>query len=277
MPGSSSSGNMRPQSTAIRSSPLSTSIMLRPISPSPPRGMRRTEGSTKTPFLTVGSSYHPARVRPKFPGILSPGWRTDAQGQKGISRDRSPTSARAGAYVYRRLPTVARDSRRGQGCAGSRGEVVRRAGPVALERRGVGEPVERLPGIGEEARALGARERLARDELLAHRVHELAVLRDAVVEVRPGGEPRHADVADDVPLAHARAAANAGGELREVVVHGRVARAVADRDRDAIAAVPAGRGDDAVGHGAHGGARRRRVVDREVRAHAAEDRVRARV
>src|SRR5437763_9444484 len=45
MPGSSSSGNMSPQSTAIRSSPDSTSIMLRPISPRPPRGIRRTRGS----------------------------------------------------------------------------------------------------------------------------------------------------------------------------------------------------------------------------------------
>src|SRR3989454_2596282 len=36
---------MSPQSTAIRSSPDSTSIMLRPISPRPPRGIRRTRGS----------------------------------------------------------------------------------------------------------------------------------------------------------------------------------------------------------------------------------------
>src|ERR1700752_270726 len=53
MPGSSSSGNIRPQSTATTSSPDSTSIMFKPISPSPPRGMRRTDGSTnKTPFET---------------------------------------------------------------------------------------------------------------------------------------------------------------------------------------------------------------------------------
>src|SRR5437867_11230874 len=50
MPGNSSaSGNMSPQSTAMRSSPDSTSIMLRPISPSPPRGISRTVGSLRAP------------------------------------------------------------------------------------------------------------------------------------------------------------------------------------------------------------------------------------
>ena len=38
---------MRPQSTAITSSPDSISIMLRPISPRPPRGISRTTGSTE--------------------------------------------------------------------------------------------------------------------------------------------------------------------------------------------------------------------------------------
>src|SRR5215813_15337738 len=47
MPGNSSSGNMRPQSTAIKSSPDSISIMLRPISPRPPSGISRTTGSTE--------------------------------------------------------------------------------------------------------------------------------------------------------------------------------------------------------------------------------------
>src|SRR3989304_6337999 len=41
----SSSGDTSPQSMAIRSSPDSRSIMFRPISPSPPRGMTRTVGS----------------------------------------------------------------------------------------------------------------------------------------------------------------------------------------------------------------------------------------
>src|SRR5438132_1054107 len=45
IPGISSSGNIRPQSIAMTSSAHSTSIMLRPISPSPPRGIRRTAGS----------------------------------------------------------------------------------------------------------------------------------------------------------------------------------------------------------------------------------------
>src|SRR2546428_9234096 len=46
MPGiSSGSGNISPQSMAISSSPDSTSIMLSPISPSPPSGISRTAGS----------------------------------------------------------------------------------------------------------------------------------------------------------------------------------------------------------------------------------------
>src|SRR5437867_3068632 len=48
MPGISWSGNMSPQSTARRSSPYSRSIMLRPISPSPPSGMIRMLGSIAT-------------------------------------------------------------------------------------------------------------------------------------------------------------------------------------------------------------------------------------
>src|SRR5262245_16180953 len=45
MPSISSSGNSSPQSTATRSSPDSMSIMLSPISPRPPSGMRRTAGA----------------------------------------------------------------------------------------------------------------------------------------------------------------------------------------------------------------------------------------
>src|SRR3989337_831805 len=41
-PSISASGNMRPTSTTMRSSPYSKTIMLFPISPSPPRGMTRS-------------------------------------------------------------------------------------------------------------------------------------------------------------------------------------------------------------------------------------------
>src|SRR3972149_11541674 len=41
-PSISSSGNMRPASTRMRSSPSSTTIMFLPISPRPPRGMTRS-------------------------------------------------------------------------------------------------------------------------------------------------------------------------------------------------------------------------------------------
>src|SRR5712691_8132620 len=106
-------------------------------------------------------------------------------------------------------------------------------------------------GSLEEPPALGGADRLARDEPLAQGVHELSVLRHPVVQVRPGGEPGRADPADDLALADSHATPDARVDLREVVVHRGVARAVADRHGDAVAAVPARRRDDAVGHGAH--------------------------
>src|SRR5262245_6863091 len=75
MPGISSSGNSSPQSTARTSSPDSSSIMLRPISPSPPSGIRRTAGSAgvsmgcgsdRYAVLTSADvSYHPPPERQK--------------------------------------------------------------------------------------------------------------------------------------------------------------------------------------------------------------------
>src|SRR5512134_2485647 len=69
---------MSPQSTAIRSSSDSTSIMLSPISPRPPRGIRRTApgarvstgtGAGRYVVLTAALlGYHPAPGAPRKPG-----------------------------------------------------------------------------------------------------------------------------------------------------------------------------------------------------------------
>ena len=130
--------------------------------------------------------------------------------------------------------------------------------------------------MGGEGAALGGRDRLARDELLAERVDEVAVLRDAIVEMRAGGQPRRAHVADHLPLRHAPAGTDAGAEPREVVVHRLVARAMLERHRDAVAARPARGADAAVGDGADRRAHRCAVIDGEVGPHAAEDRMRTR-
>src|SRR5713101_7651037 len=209
MPGiSSASGNMRPQSMAIRSSPDSMSIMLRPISPSPPRGIRRTEGSTKTPFVTAASSYHPPRGLPKFPG--QPRHDHDDPQAHADPAHRSPSPREA--------------------CSGrARAEVRAGAGGGAALKGCLRlELADHRVGSLEEPPALGGADRLARDEPLAQGVHELSVLRHPVVQVRPGGEPGRADPADDLALADSHATPHARVDLREVVVHRGVARAVAD-------------------------------------------------
>src|SRR3990172_3148647 len=123
MPGSSSSGNMSPQSTAMRSSPDSTSIMLRPISPSPPRGISRTEGSTKTPFATRCSSYHPPFRSPKFldgadpgvPGAFTPGNDMDGSMAKGEKSQRA--MVRAYKAGYRRRPETRQEVKAAEAAA----------------------------------------------------------------------------------------------------------------------------------------------------------------
>src|SRR5262245_13805286 len=95
MPGISSSGKSRPQSTAMTSSPDSRSIMLSPISPSPPRGIRRSAGSEGTSIGTgsgrytvltaADSSYHPG-WRP--PSILYPAQADPPHHQEGAQMSR---------------------------------------------------------------------------------------------------------------------------------------------------------------------------------------------
>ena len=90
----------------------------------------------------------------------------------------------------------------------------------------------------------------------------------------PRGESGGADVADDLLLSHAGTGLESGGDPREMVVLGLVARSMPEVDLDAVAAVPSGVHDDAVGDGPHRSADRRPVVDREMRTHPAEDRMR---
>src|SRR5437660_12606587 len=112
-------------------------------------------------------------------------------------------------------------------------------GPPYSKGRGVLQTADELAGLSGEGAALGGGDRLARDELLAERVDEVAVLRDAIVEMRAGGQPRRAHVADQLPLRHAPAGTDTGAEPREVVVHRLVAGAGLERQRDADAPRPA--------------------------------------
>src|SRR5262249_19853538 len=114
---------------------------------------------------------------------------------------------------------------------------------------------------------------LARDEFLAERIDELTVLRDAVIEVRPRREPRHADVADDLALRHPHAGTDALAQAREVVVHRLVALTMFEGHGDAVAARPPCGPHTPVGHRTHRCARRRAVIDGEMRTHAAENRM----
>src|SRR5207245_6543703 len=93
------------------------------------------------------------------------------------------------------------------------------SGPPYSEGRGVLETADELAGVGGEGPALGGRDRLARDELLAERIDEAPVLRDAIVEVGARREPGGADVADHLALRDAPAGADARAEARAGVVH----------------------------------------------------------
>src|SRR5437879_13271990 len=88
------------------------------------------------------------------------------------------------------------------------------------------EPTESIWGGGLEARdelsrlvvevgAGGGRDRLTGNELLAERVHEGAVVRDAIVEMWARRQPRGTHVADALLLPNARAGPHVGRAPRE--------------------------------------------------------------
>src|SRR5438132_1302044 len=278
---------MSPQSIASKSSPDSISIMLRPISPRPPRGISRTTGSTKllsesglivpstSKFAVVSRSVEAGRREESTPRNIEaprPALRVNAQDSDARLTEmecwRACVSRRAG------LSHADHGKRTGR--------------TVAALMNDQREPTESIWGGGLEARdelsrlvvevgAGGGRDRLTGNELLAERVHEGAVVRDAIVEMWARRQPRGTHVADDLLLPNARAGSDVGRDPREMVVLRLVARPMADVHLDPVAAVPPGVHDDAVGDRADRSADRRPVVDREMGAHAAEDRMWSRV
>src|SRR5262245_12860450 len=266
---------MRPQSIAIRSSPESISIMLRPISPSPPRGISRTAGSR----AGIAGSKSVLSLRNPHPSTGFPmpevsGRRAGVRGEGGaLARPETryaphlyAQSQSHGKRLRLRRPaeaTVSGRAPRPRPAHRQFGPTLRTRPPGRFgrerERReslggglegGFGlEAVNERPGVLQECGALVRRNGLAGNELLAERIHERAVARDAVIEVGAGGQPGGADVADHLTLAHAGTRRQTRAQPREVVVHRLVARAVAEAHRDAIATRPAGRDHSSVGHG----------------------------
>ena len=107
-----------------------------------------------------------------------------------------------------------------------------------------------------------------------NRVDEGAVLLQTVIEVRAGGETRHPHAADQFTLMDVLPGAN--GDGRQVQVLGFEPVGVAQVHHASGSAARARRHDDAVGHRDHGRANRRPVVDAEMRAHLAQDRMQPR-
>src|SRR5438093_7106351 len=154
IPGSSSSGNMRPQSIAIRSSPDSTSIMLRPISPRPPRGIRRTTGSTELLLCK-------RRLGRRGPAPRRPAARTAPDGVVIVPSGPSPPK-------FRGRPPTRGNGRDVRGKAPPGGTVTLEGG-LSLETR------DQIVGLAVELGPLAGGDGLAGDELPAERIHERAV------------------------------------------------------------------------------------------------------
>src|SRR5262249_37320338 len=93
-----------------------------------------------------------------------------------------------------------------------------------------------------------------------------------IVQMRAGGEPGHADVADRLALADVLADLDRT-EMRHVAVQRAVVAAVLDDDDVAVAGLPAAERYSAVAGGVDRRARRRRLVAAPVRTAGAEDRV----
>src|SRR5690606_29980978 len=90
-----------------------------------------------------------------------------------------------------------------------------------------------------------------------------------------GGASGGADFSDQISARDARAVFESFGDAGEVGVVGFEAAAVADGDEVSVGALPAGVGDDAIGHGLDGCAGGCAVIDALVLARTAQDRVRA--
>src|SRR4030095_11292289 len=83
-------------------------------------------------------------------------------------------------------------------------------GALALHPLRAIEALEQRLEMPIECGAAARRPRLAGNELLAERVHELAVLLHPIVEMRAGRQPGRSHPADHLTLAHTLADADVG-------------------------------------------------------------------
>ena len=86
-------------------------------------------------------------------------------------------------------------------------------------------------------------------ELDRHRVDEVAVDDHLVVQVRAGGQPCFAEIANGLALDDVGALDDAASETGHVIVGGHVAVGVLDFDPPPVACIPARLNDDAVAGG----------------------------
>src|SRR6056297_112101 len=111
---------------------------------------------------------------------------------------------------------------------------------------------------------------------LPKRINRFAVHPKLEVQMRPGGPPGGADIADHLPRLHALAFAGVWGEAAHMGVAGLAAIGVVDIDGVAIAARNPGKGNTPAGGGLYRGAGGRRPIDAVVIAQLFQDRVMAR-
>ena len=104
------------------------------------------------------------------------------------------------------------------------------------------DPFSFLPELGEHRPVELARAR----QLDRHRVDEVAVDDDFVVQMRAGREAGLAKVADDLALRDAHAGGDAAAEARHVIVGRDIAVCVLDLDTAAIAGIVGRLDHDAV-------------------------------
>src|SRR5687768_5711851 len=122
---------------------------------------------------------------------------------------------------------------------------------------------------------LRAAQWIGRDRFELEGIEPLAALSDAVIEMGPGGETGHSDIADHVALDDLRAFFQAFGEPGEMQVIGVVRRAVPDTDEVPLALFVAGLDYHAVGGRHHRRSSRRAVIDAVMRAEVLQNRMKA--
>src|SRR4051812_27788204 len=94
-----------------------------------------------------------------------------------------------------------------------------------------------------------------------------------VMEMRPGRHAGHADIADDLSLAHPRALMQSARKGAQMAVSRGILLVVRELDVVAVAGRSAGKTDDPIAGGIHRGAGRRAEIDPAMHPAVAEDRV----